>query len=80
MILESCTRRLSAGGETALDDDAREALLATAQELAGEALRVLAVARRADATLETAEHEMTFLGLVGMMDPPRAEAQAAVRT
>ena len=32
-----------------LDDDAREALLATARQLAGEALRVLAVARR-DAT------------------------------
>jgi P-type Ca2+ transporter type 2C len=80
VILESCTRQLSATGEAALDADAREALLGTAQELAGDALRVLAVARRADATLETAEREMTFLGLVGMIDPPRPEAKAAVRT
>jgi P-type Ca2+ transporter type 2C len=80
VILESCTRTLSPDGETELDGDAREALLATAQELAGQALRVLAVARRPDATLETAEREMTFLGLVGMIDPPRPEAKEAVGT
>ena len=32
------------------------------------------------ATLENAEQEMTFLGLVGMIDPPRPEAKAAIRT
>ena len=55
-------------------------MLGTAQELAGEALRVLAVARRPGATVETAEEEMTFLGLVGMIDPPRPEVKDAVRT
>jgi magnesium-transporting ATPase (P-type) len=48
--------------------------------VAGEALRVLAIARRSDATLEIAEREMTFLGLVGVIDPPRPEAKRAVRT
>ena len=80
VILESCTRQLSSTGETGLDADARQALLAAAQQLAGEAMRVLAVARRSDATLETAEREMTFLGLVGMIDPPRSEVKEAVRT
>ena len=80
VILETCVRRLSSEGETALESADREALLATAQELAGEALRVLAVARRGEATRENAEQEMTFLGLVGMIDPPRPEAKDAVAT
>jgi Ca2+-transporting ATPase len=80
VILESCSRRLSPEGETPLDADARHAVLGTAQELAEDALRVLAIARRRDATLETAEDDMTFLGLVGMIDPPRPEAKDAVAT
>ena len=80
VIVASCTRVLADSGEADLDDPGREALLATAQELAGEALRVLAVARRRNATLENAESELTFLGLVGMIDPPRPEAKAAVET
>jgi Ca2+-transporting ATPase len=47
--------------------------------MAGEALRVLAVAQKPDATIESAEKEMTFLGLVGMIDPPRLEAKGAVQ-
>ena len=48
--------------------------------MAQKALRVLAVASKAEATPENAEREMTFLGLVGMIDPPRPEAGAAVQT
>jgi Ca2+-transporting ATPase len=65
-------------GACRLDLDERNALLATARELAGEALRVLAVARRSHATLENAERDLTFLGLIGMIDPPRPEAKRAV--
>jgi Ca2+-transporting ATPase len=65
-------------GSCRLDPDERDALLARAQELAGEALRVLAVARKSNATLANAERDMTFLGLIGMIDPPRAEAKHAV--
>ena len=43
-------------------------------------LRVLAIARKRDTSVADAEHGMTLLGLVGMMDPPRAEARAAVQT
>jgi Ca2+-transporting ATPase len=80
VILASCSRVLTADGEKALEDVDRESVLGTAQDLAGEALRVLAVARRPGATVETAEEEMTFLGLVGMIDPPRPEVKDAVRT
>jgi P-type Ca2+ transporter type 2C len=61
-----------------LSDDERNALLATATELAGEALRVLAVARRSNATPANAESDLTFLGLIAMIDPPRPEAERAV--
>jgi Ca2+-transporting ATPase len=47
--------------------------------MANDAMRVLAIANKRDATIQTAESEMTFLGLVGMIDPPRAEALAAVK-
>jgi P-type Ca2+ transporter type 2C len=80
ILLASCTRRLTDAGEEELDDAARAEILATAEELAGEALRVLAVARRRGAELETAETELTFLGLLGLIDPPRPEAAAAIDT
>ena len=41
---------------------------------------MLAIARKSGASIEAAEHEMTLLGLVGMMDPPRTEAKTAVET
>ncbi len=60
------------------------ALGAAAQELAGQALRVLAIARAEGVTLDPAAGfpalagKATVLGLVGQMDPPRAEVAAAV--
>ena len=78
VILASCTRQLTASGEATLDDDAREAVLGTARLLAGEALRVLAVARRSGATRADAERDLTLLALIGMIDPPRPEARRAV--
>src|SRR5690606_9838945 len=54
------------------------------QELASEALRVLAFAFRPDppagsAPVEEVEKELTFVGFMGMLDPPRPEAKAALR-
>jgi Ca2+-transporting ATPase len=48
--------------------------------MAEHALRVLAVAYKPDATSADAEREMIFLGLMGMIDPPRPEAKAAIET
>ena len=62
----------------------KQAVLAANDAMAGQALRVLAVARRELSALpsslssDTLEHHLTFLGLLGMMDPPREEVKAAV--
>ncbi|HXF97948.1 MAG TPA: cation-translocating P-type ATPase [Gaiellaceae bacterium] len=80
VVLAACTRVLGPSGEEPLDPAKRDALAEVARAMAGDALRVLAVARRREATLENAERELTLLGLVGMLDPPRPEAKPAVET
>ena len=79
VIVEGCARWVTPGGEAALDAPARGKILGAAREMAEEGLRVLALARKAGASLQDAEHHMTFLGLAGMMDPPRPEAFSAVQ-
>ncbi len=84
-VIARCNRVAEGDSVRALSDEERTLVLQTNAEMAGDALRVLAVAYRElddsstnnDAELES---EMVFLGLVGMMDPPRAEALAAVET
>ena len=80
IVIESCTRQLTVNGEVPLEAAGKEQILEVARRMAAEALRVLAVATRSDAHLEVAEQEMTFLGLLGMIDPPRPEAREAIRT
>ena len=54
------------------------------EAMSGEALRVLTIAVREldempkEPSIETIEKDLTFIGLVGMIDPPRPEAKAAV--
>jgi Ca2+-transporting ATPase len=80
VILADCPRQLHDGRESPLGDADRERFLSLEGQMAADGLRVLALARKHGAGVEDAEREMTFLGLVGMMDPPRAEAASAVRT
>ncbi len=78
VILESCDWQLTHEGLKPLDATDRKKALEIAQDLAGEALRVLGIASKLNATLENAQTGMTFLGLAGMIDPPRLEAKAAI--
>jgi len=80
VILASCSSVLAGDGERPLDAAARERIVEESRRMAEAALRVLGIAGRNGATRADAEKEMTFLGLVGMIDPPRPEAKAAIRT
>jgi Ca2+-transporting ATPase len=77
-IVGSCERVLNESGSAALEAAGKEAILEAARRMAADALRVLAVAVKPEATMENAEREMIFLGLVGMIDPPRPEAKSAI--
>ncbi len=80
VILEGCDFVLSANGIQPLDDAGREQIVYQAQDMASQALRVLGVAFKPDATPDNAATGMTFLGLIGMIDPPRPEARDAIAT
>ena len=82
-LLPRCTMALSRTGESIpLDADSCHRL---AEQMAGQGLRVLAFARlnsgdvAGDLGHEHVDGGLTFLGLQGMIDPPRPEAVAAVR-
>jgi magnesium-transporting ATPase (P-type) len=83
-IIDRSTHIEKGGSRVPLEGEALEALERKVHELAGEGLRVVAVARRelpADARLEAAddlERDLTVLGLVAMRDPPRPEVKDAV--
>lgn len=82
-VVPLCSRRRAREKDLDLDREAADSLLAKNNEMAGRALRVLAIAVRdvTDVPLEETalEREFTFLGLVGMIDAPRKEAVDAVR-
>jgi len=61
----------------------RDAMFKKAHEMAGQALRVLAVAMKSphEGTLDQKDvSDLTMLGLIGMLDPPRPEAKEAIKS
>lgn len=84
-VLQLCTL-ISLDGETQpLTNELRAEILAANDEYARGALRVLALARRdlpprsGSYTAENVEHDLVFLGLMAMMDPPRPQVEQAVQ-
>ena len=85
VVLELCTQIRQDGEAVPLDDDRRRAVLEQNRDLASHALRVLGVAyRRLDGvpdqpTPGQLEKDLTFVGLLGMIDPARPEVIEAVK-
>jgi len=81
-VLARCDRILRAGTVLPLSPEDRDGVLQVTREFGGEALRVLGFAYRDLASPEEGGPEMhlVFVGLAGMMDPPRPEARDAVKT
>ncbi|HET7345662.1 MAG TPA: cation-translocating P-type ATPase [Nitrososphaeraceae archaeon] len=77
VILGRCTKILVDGKSLALSDDMKNRIMSANDEMAANGLRVLALAYKplkGDAlSQEYVENYLSFLGLVGMMDPPRKE-------
>jgi len=85
ILLERCTHILAAEGVRPITEDDRRRVTDTIAGMALEALRVLAAGYRTverreleDPQADTLERHLVFVGLVGMYDPPRPEAKAAV--
>ncbi|MBP3708606.1 MAG: HAD-IC family P-type ATPase, partial [Clostridia bacterium] len=83
-LLTRCTKYLS-NGEVKNDlDEYKKTISKYNEEMANKALRVLAMAYKvldhepSDAEMENMESDLIYVGMVGMIDPPREEVKVAV--
>lgn len=84
-MIKYCTKICENNTTVELTEDKLKAVLSMNEEMASDGLRVLGIAYKeitgdlTNCKEETAESDLVFLGLIGMMDPPRKEAMQAVK-
>jgi magnesium-transporting ATPase (P-type) len=87
-VLALCTHILLDGAVVPLDDVMRAQIVEQNDAFASAGLRVLAMAQReltgvgalSELVADAIEENLTFIGLMAMMDPPRPEVATAVQT
>ncbi|MFX1562683.1 MAG: cation-translocating P-type ATPase [Promethearchaeota archaeon] len=87
VVVRKCNEIFEAGESHPLDEEKRNHILNITRKMAGEALRVLALAYRIipatkigefKDSLNKGQEDLTFVGLTGIIDPPREEARSAI--
>jgi len=85
IVLNYCSHILMGDTVVPLDEKMREEIVDANKELGSQAYRVLGLAQRnlsndlTDFTEDIVETNMTFISLIGMIDPPRLEVEEAIR-
>lgn len=84
-LLDLCTHILKNGKEEPITYQDKDQIIKTCEELSNEALRLLGYAKRTMNELPKAEDEdvemhLTFMGMSGMIDPPKEEVKKAIDT
>ncbi len=82
-VLSHCTHALISGSEKKITPDIRKKMAADSRSLGESGMRVLALAYRpigaiGKYTTQNTERSLVYVGLAGMEDPPRPEAQSAI--
>jgi len=85
VILDRSSHILTDEGKTIFDEDKKDEIKKTVDEMAADALRLLAIGYKDITTgeefnQEQVENDLVFLGLTGMIDPPREEINEAIET
>ena len=83
VVLGLCTHALIRGEVVELDADGRQRLRTSNEKLASGGFRTLAFAQRTlspdeDAEDESIERDLTYVGILGLVDPPREEVSTAL--
>lgn len=79
ILLEKCSHIIKYGKMQELDEDDKRGILSKVDKMGRDALRVIAVAYRDTKLSRINENDLVFVGLVGMMDPPRPEVMSSVK-
>jgi Ca2+-transporting ATPase len=78
-VLEACTQIFTNNGKKNLDNDERQSWIERNEGMAEAGLRVLALATRTVKNVNADPYEgLTFLGLIGLLDPPREEVRPSL--